>query len=220
MENKAEFIEKNLGLVRFVSKRFQNRGLDMEDIFQAGCVGLCKAAEGFQEELGFKFSTYAVPLIIGEIHQLVRNNSPVHISRNAREKQKCLQEAGQELTQALGREVRLSEMADAAGISTREALLLMEAAGPAESLEKTATEEGDEKIQRLTDGRDEVGGLLDRMLCRQLLMELSSVERILITMRYFQGKNQTQVGEKLHMSQVQVSRMEKKILRRLREKVL
>ncbi|MCD7806055.1 MAG: sigma-70 family RNA polymerase sigma factor [Lachnospiraceae bacterium] len=216
MNNNAEFIEEHLGLVRFVSRKFQNRGLDMEDVFQAGCVGLCKAAKGFREELGLQFSTYAVPMIVGEIHQFVRNNSSVHMSREARKKQKSLQEAARELTQRLGREVRISEMADAAGLSPQEALLLMEAAGPVESLERGTGEEGNEMIQRLTDGKDEVGGLLDRMLCRQLLTELSSVERLLITMRYFQGKNQTQVGEKLHMSQVQVSRMEKRILLKLR----
>ncbi|MCD8069206.1 MAG: sigma-70 family RNA polymerase sigma factor [Lachnospiraceae bacterium] len=220
MKDKAEFIEENLGLVRFVCRKFQNRGLDMEDVFQAGCVGLCKAAEGFREELGLQFSTYAVPLIIGEIRQLARNNSPVHMSRGAREKQKRLQEAGQTLSQTLGREAKISEMAEAAGLTPQEALLLMEAAGPAESLEAGSFGEGTEKIRQLPDERNEVSGLLDRMLCCQLLRELSSVERILITMRYFQGKNQAQVGERLHMTQVQVSRMEKRILKKLRERAL
>ncbi len=210
-------IEENLGLVRFVCRRFANRGLDMEDVFQAGCLGLCKAAEGFKEELGFQFSTYAVPLILGEIQCYIRSDAQVHISRAAREKQARLKEAALSLSQSLGREASLTEAAGAAGLEPEEALLLMESARPAQSLEEVFSEEGTEKVTQLSDGRDESGPLLDRLLCGQLLKMLSSTERLLIIMRYFQGKNQTEAGERLKMTQVQVSRLEKKVLKRLRE---
>ncbi len=217
MQSKEKLIEDNLGLVRFVCRKFRNRGLDMEDIFQAGCLGLCKAAEGFKEELGFQFSTYAVPLILGEIQRYIRSDTQVHMSRAAREKQTRLQEKARELSQSYGREASLTEAAKAAGMQPEEALLLLESARPAQSLEEVLFEEGTKKAAQLSDGRDESGSLLDRLLCRQLLNTLSSTERLLIIMRYFQGKNQTQAGERLGLSQVQVSRLEKRVLKRLRE---
>ncbi len=216
-ENKEKRVEENLGLVRFVCRKFSNRGLDMEDIFQAGCLGLCKAAEGFQEELGFQFSTYAVPLILGEIQRFIRSDAQIHMSRAAREKQSRLQEAAKELSQKLGREASLTEAAGAAGLKPEEALLLMESARPAQSLEEVLFEEGTEKVTQLSDGRDESGSLLNRLLCGQLLGLLSSTERLLMILRYFQGKNQTEAGERLGLTQVQVSRLEKKVLKRLRE---
>ncbi len=217
MKNKERLIEENLGLVHFVCRKFRNRGLDMEDIFQAGCLGLCKAAQGFKEELGFQFSTYAVPLILGEIQRFIRSDTQIHMSRAAREKQTRLQEAVHELSQKLGREASLTEAARAAGIELEEALLLMDSARPAQSLEEALFEEGTEKVTQLKDGRDEGGALLDRLLCGQLIDTLSSTERLLIIMRYFQGKNQTQAGERLGLTQVQVSRLEKRALKHLRE---
>ncbi|MCD7841365.1 MAG: sigma-70 family RNA polymerase sigma factor [Lachnospiraceae bacterium] len=216
-KNEENLVEENLGLVRFVCRRFQNRGLDMEDVFQAGCLGLCKAAEGFKEELGFQFSTYAVPLILGEIQHFIRSNAQVHMSRAAREKQLRLYEAAGELSQKLGREASLTEAAGAAGMRPEEALLLMESMRPAQSLEEVLFEEGTERAAQLKDGRDEGGSLLNRLLCGQLLDMLSSTERLLVSMRYFQGKNQTEAGERLGLTQVQVSRLEKRILKRLRE---
>lgn len=225
-------IEKNLGLVHSIVRRFAGRGADMEDLFQIGAVGLIKAIDKFDLSLGLKFSTYAVPMITGEIRRFLRDDGMVKVSRTLKEQNCRLRAARQKLQGELGREPTLQEIAEEASLSREEAVMALEAGAEVESLYAPASQEDGSEVllvDRVTAGeRGAVGGalsggedrekdaLLDRILLKELLGKLSDQERELLYMRYFQEKTQAQIAGILGVSQVQVSRLEKRILLRLR----
>lgn len=220
-------IEKNLGLVHHIVKRFAGRGYDMEDLFQTGTIGLMKAIDHFDLRYDVKFSTYAVPLIAGEIKRFLRDDGMVKVSRSLKEANYKLQLARKALQGKYGREPTLQELCEESGISHEDAVMAIGAAGEVESIYKTVYEGDSREIQLLdqiaasaADGQwedTEKNKLLDRMLLKQLLEKLPDQDRRLIYLRYYEDRTQTQIAKQLGISQVQVSRLEKRILVRMRE---
>ena len=215
-------VEKNMGLVRSIVKRFANRGVETEDLIQIGCIGLLKAIDKFDLSYDVKFSTYAVPMITGEIKRFLRDDGMVKVSRSLREIAMKAYGAREELLAKEGREPGTEEIAEALGISREELVLAMESGAQVESLQKTIYESDGSDIyleDRLPQEKNQQEAVLNRMLLEQILGTLDARERELIYLRFFQEKTQSYIAEKMGMSQVQVSRMEKKILKRLREKL-
>ena len=216
-------IEKNLGLVHHIVKRFLNRGVDAEDLFQIGCIGLMKAVDKFDLAFDVKFSTYAVPMISGEIKRFLRDDGMVKVSRSLKENGWKITQAREQFQHEHGREPTLEEIAKVTGLSTEEVVMAMDAGAEVESIYKSVYQsDGNEiyLVDQIAGKNNEREKLLNNMLLKQLLSELEGEERELIRLRYFQGKTQTEVAGRLGISQVQVSRLEKRILRRLRDKAL
>lgn len=211
-----QFIEENIGLVHVCAGRFRGRGIEYDDLFQAGCVGLCKAAEGYDPEKGFAFSTYAVPTILGEIRRLFRDGGAVKVGRCLKEKAREMLRLQQSLTSQLGREPGIGELAEKAGTDPAHAAFLLNAAIPPLSL----TAEDDEQKRQIdvpTPSPD--NGIETHLSLLTALEQLEEKDRLLIELRYFNGFTQTQTAKQLGISQVQVSRKEKKILQLLRHHI-
>lgn len=205
-------ITENLGLVHACANRFRGRGVEYEDLFQAGCVGLVKAAGGFDPALGYRFSTYAVPAILGEIRRIFRDGGTVKIGRAAKEKARKLLEIREALAGATGKEPTITEIAAKAEMDAAEAACLLSASLPVISLTDDA-DEGQTDIP--VPAPDEK--LTERIDLNNAMTGLTEQERRLIDLRYYKGLTQTVVAGELGMSQVQVSRKEKAILLKLRQ---
>lgn len=210
-------VSENMGLVHACANRFRGRGVDYEDLVQSGCIGLLKAAEGFDESRGFMFSTYAVPAIIGEIKRIFRDGGTVKVGRSDKEKARNLLALRDEMTTELGREPTISELAQKSGFEIAEASQLLCASMPVLSL--TVDDESGEcsEIDVTTgDTTEEMG---DSIALRAAVENLSDRDRKIVEFRYFSGLTQTVTAKKLGMTQVQVSRREKIILQELRKKL-
>ena len=207
-------IEKNIALVHACAGRFRGRGVEYDDLVQAGCVGLCKAADGFDETRGFAFSTYAVPTILGEMRRLFRDGGTVKVGRSLKEQSRRLLQQQQALSAKLGREPLLSELANEAGLDVRETAFLLGAAMPALSL--TPSDEPDAPQLDVPVAPPDAE-IEDRVSLYTSLDCLDEREQTLVRLRFFQGMTQTKVAEQLGISQVQVSRKEKAILQKLRD---
>lgn len=215
-------IENNLGLVHHIVKRFWGRGTDMEDLFQIGSIGLMKAIDKFDLSYNVKFSTYAVPMISGEIKRFLRDDGMVKISRSIKENGWKIKQAKEQLGHELGRDATIQEIAKATQLSEEDIVMAMEACVEVESLYKSVYQaEGNEiyLVDKLPLERDDHEELVNHLLLAQLLEGLGEQERKLIQLRYYENKTQVQVAELLHISQVQVSRLEKKILKEMRSHV-
>ncbi len=204
-------ITENIGLVHACANRFRGRGVEYEDLFQAGCVGLVKAAGGFDDSLGFRFSTYAVPAILGEIRRIFRDGGTVKIGRAAKEKARVLLSVREELADSLSREPTVSEIAEKAGMDVFTVSELLCASLPALSL---TSDEDDGSIDIPVEAPEEK--LSEKIDLNRALESLDENERSIIEHRYFKGLTQSVTAEKLGMTQVQVSRKEKAILGKLR----
>ncbi len=218
---REQVIKENMALVYSIVKRFAGRGYEMEDLGQIGAIGLIKAVDNFNLEYGVKFSTYAVPLIAGEIRRFLRDDGMVKVSRSLRENGWKIRQAAERLAGELGREATLEELGAATELKKEDIVMALEAGVEVESLQRPVfMKEGSETplMDRIPSGRDESENVLNRLLLEQLLAELGERERKLIELRYFQDKTQSQAAEILGMTQVQVSRLEKKILRTMRLK--
>lgn len=228
-------IEKNLGLVHSIVRRFVGRGYDLEDLFQIGTIGLMKSIDKFDLELGVKFSTYAVPMITGEIRRFLRDDGPVKVSRTIKENGFKIKMTRQKLQGELGREPTMQELSQDCGLLVEDIVLAMEAASEVESIYAAVYQDDGSEVylvDKVVQGSHGAVGmsvgasnedyekerLIDHMLLTELLSELTDQERSLIYMRYFQNKTQTEIAGILGISQVQVSRLEKKILLKLRER--
>ena len=214
--------EKNMGLVQSIARRFQNRGVEMEDLVQIGSIGLLKAIDKFDTGYDVKFSTYAVPMITGEIKRFLRDDGMVKVSRSLKEEAARAYAVREELFLKTGREPALEEIAAELNIDREELVLAMESAVQIESLQKTIFQSDGSGISledKLPQEKNQQEEVLDRLLLEQMLGMLEPKERELIYLRFFMEKTQTCVAKKMGMSQVQVSRLEKKILSRLREKL-
>ena len=211
-----ELILNNLGLVGSCASRFIGKGIDYEDLYSSGCVGLIKAADGFNESLGFAFSTYAVPSILGEIRRLFRDGGAVKISRTLKEKARELQFVKEELEKQLGVEPTISEIAEKMGISVSETAQLLCISQPVVSL----TSESDDEKQIDIPADDEYSPIDDRLSIEQILNCLNENDRKLIRLRYFDGLTQSKTANILGVSQVQVSRREKVILSDMRKRLI
>ena len=213
-------VEENVGLIWCVVKRFYGRGLENEDLFQIGSIGLLKAIDKFDLSYDVKFSTYAVPMISGEIKRFLRDDGMIKVSRTLKELSYKIFQTREKLLDLLGREPTIEELAEKMQIDKEEIVEALEAGSEVESIYKPIHQkEGNEirLMDKLEEKEHREEKILDHMLLQQLLGTLEKEERTLIYMRYFQDKTQSQVGKELGISQVQVSRMEKKIMENLRK---
>ncbi len=211
-EAAQEMALRHEALVRYVARRFMGRGREMEDLYQLGRLGLYKAVKHFNTEYAVKFSTYAVPLIMGEIRRFLRDDGQIHISRSIRENAVRVAH----LMEEQGDGVSVGEMAQKLGLSCEETVLAMEAGRSVRSLSEPIGEDGGLLLQD-TIGEDKTGEIVGRMALEEMLGKLAPFERELIERRYFREQTQTSIAGELGMTQVQVSRMESRILKRLRE---
>ncbi len=208
-------IEENIGLVHSIAKRFKGRGEDYDDLYQAGCVGLIKAVDNFDESKGFLFSTYAVPVIMGEIRRLFRDGGAVKVSRSLKEKSIKVQAIREKFIKKELREPTVSELSELCGIETEELSEVLNVINPVVSLSCT-TEDGDETIDIPVDDTDK---LFDRLSVHHAIKDLSNDELLLIKYRFYEGKTQCESAKLLGISQVQVSRREKQLLAKLRTRL-
>lgn len=216
-EAKKILIEKNMGLIHHILKRFTGRGYDMEDLFQIGCIGMLKAIERFDLSLGLCFSTYAVPMIAGEIRRFLRDDGMIKVSRSIKENTYKVSMVRQQLENELNREPTICELAKNTGLSTEDIVMTMEAGARVESIySQDYYEEGENPDGAYYEDLEK-NPVLDRILIHQLIDALEESDRRLIWLRYFQGKTQVETAGILGISQVQVSRLEKKILCRMRQ---
>ena len=219
-EARDRLVMENAGLVWSIVRRFIGRGPEPDDLFQIGNIGLIKAIDHFDTELGVRFSTYAVPMIIGEIKRYLRDDGILKVSRSLKENHYRIYQVREALTRRLEREPTTGEMAEEMGISIEELVMTMESGAEVESLHKTIYQgEGTEisLMDKLPEKENRQEKVLDRIFLEEILGTLEAKERRLIYMRYFQNMTQMEIAHELGVSQVQVSRMEKRILRSLQE---
>lgn len=213
-KERSRRIEENMGLVHACANKFRGRGMEYDDLFQAGCVGLIKAADGFDPGRGFAFSTYAVPVILGEMRRMFRDGGTIKVGRAMKERARAVLRARTDLAEELGREPTIGEIARELGIDSAQAAEAFTAGMPVLSL--TADEEGEERqLDIPVESADE--WISDRIALREVMEKMPERDRKLIELRYFRGLTQVKTADELHMSQVQVSRKEKEILLRMRK---
>lgn len=209
-------VEENSGLIWSVARRFLGRGAETEDLYQLGCVGFLKAVEGFDLTFGTQFSTYAVPKIAGEIRRFLRDDGTVKVSRSLKEQAASVRAMRSKLTTILGREPTVQEIANQIGLTVEEIALAETAAAPTESIHQQTGEEGFTLENVLTDTESEER-MVEKIALRQAVERLPERERRVIQLRYFHGLTQQRAAVVLSVSQVQISRIEKKALEKLRE---
>ncbi|MCI5650535.1 MAG: SigB/SigF/SigG family RNA polymerase sigma factor [Fusicatenibacter sp.] len=212
-------VEENTGLVWSIVRRFLNRGVDAEDLFQIGSIGLLKAIDKFDAGYDVQFSTYAVPMIAGEIRRFLRDDGMVKVSRPLKELSVKARAIRERMEQEKGREVTLSELAREANSTEEELVMALESSVEVESLSKTIYQGDNSEISLMDRLEEKTSGeetVLNRILLEQLLGKLPKEERRLIFLRYFEDKTQMEIAQEMGISQVQVSRLEKKILSILR----
>ena len=207
-----EMTLRHEALVRYVARRFAGRGRDMEDLYQLGRLGLHKAVINFNTGYAVRFSTYAVPLIMGEIRRFLRDDGQVHISRSIRENSVRIAK----LMEECGEHMPVSEMAEKLGLSREETVLAMEAGRSVRSLSEPLGDDGGILLQD-TIGEDRTNDVVDRIALKEMLEQLPPFERELINRRYFLEQTQTSIAKELGITQVQISRLESRIIKRLRE---
>ncbi len=220
-EAREILIEENMGLIHHVVKRFLGRGVEAEDLFQIGAIGLVKAVDRFDLSFGVRFSTYAVPMIAGEIKRFLRDDSMIKISRSLKELAIRAAKLREQLLMERGEEPGVEELSELL-VEPEELVQAMDGSAEVESLQKIVYQgdgEGLSLMDKVEQGKDEEETLLRQLLLEQLLRSLEPKERRLIMLRFFHDRTQTQVAEELGMSQVQVSRLEKKILTALKKRI-
>lgn len=214
----GRLVEENSGLIWSVARRYFGRGVDPEDLYQLGCVGFLKAIDGFDESYGTRFSTYAVPKISGEIRRFLRDDGMVKVSRGIKEQAAQIRMARVELEQRLDREPSLSELAAETGISPEDIAFAETATGPAESLQRESGEDGFTLELVLGDYSAEEK-MVEHVALRAAIETLPDRERQVVALRYYHGMTQQSCARVMHVSQVQISRLERRAVELLREKL-
>lgn len=214
----AQLIQENAGLIWSIARRYFGRGCDAEDLYQLGCVGFIKAVRGYDPAFGTQFSTYAVPKIAGEIRRFLRDDGPVKVSRGTKDTSARLMRIKAELENKLGREARLSELAAESGISPEDIAICELASSPVQSLQQPLGEEGF-SLESTIGGESIENVIIERAALRSALKELPERERSVLMLRYYRGMTQERVARALDVSQVQVSRIERRAIGMLREKI-
>lgn len=209
-------VQENSGLIWAIARRYTGRGTELEDLYQLGCLGFLKAVEGFDLSFGTQFSTYAVPKISGEIRRFLRDDGAVKVSRGIKEQAAAIKSVRNALSNALGREPTVNEISRQTGFSPEEIALAETATAATESIQRQCGEEGFSLEDVLTDTESEEK-MVEKIALRQAISNLPERERTVIQMRYFHGLTQDRVAKVLEVSQVQVSRIEKKAITLLRE---
>lgn len=215
MSERDRFISENLGLVHSCASKFRGRGIEYEDLYSAGCIGLLKAYDRFDKSLGYKFSTYAVPVILGEIRGLFRSGGAVKVSRRLKELSLKISKIEQQINNEGGRSPTVKELAEITGESEELIAQAIESSVTVVSL--SSGDEDGREIDLPTPPQEEK--LIELLSLRQAIGELEYRDRELISLRYFKNKTQTETAKRLNMTQVQVSRREKKIMSIIREKL-
>lgn len=220
---KEKIVSDNTGLVWSIARRFVNRGYDLEELYQIGCIGLLKACDRFESRYGVQFSTYAVPLIAGEIKRFLRDNGAIKVSRILKQNGYQISKAKEALLHKYGREATLDELASYTGLCVEDIVMATEATREVESIQQTICGKDGTQVslvERLVDeAQSEVAAenIMNRILVGQAMEKLGEMEQELIRLRFFEDKTQTEVAKVLGISQVQVSRLEKKILVQMRQ---
>ncbi len=215
-----KLVNCNLKLVFNLVKRFQNRGYELEDLFQIGCIGLMKAIDKFDLSFDVKFSTYAVPMIVGEIRRFLRDDNPVKVSRSLKETAYKVQQVRELLTARLGREPSIGEVASELSLSREEIVNALEAAQAPTSIYETLHQDDGDPIyllDQLKGAEDGDSSWLEKISMKALLNNLSERERMILSWRFFEDKTQSEIAKKLGLSQVQVSRLERQALKKLKD---
>ncbi len=217
-----ELVERNMALVRSIVKKYLNRGTEYDDLYQIGSMGLIKAIKNFDSSYGVRFSTYAVPMIAGEIKRFLRDDGMIKVSRTLKELAAKVCAAQRELGTALGRDPGVQEIAEYIGETPEDIALALDASRPHVSIyEPVYGDEGEALVMdRITAEEDGTDTALDRGLLQQLMEILDSREKKIVVMRYFRDKTQSEIAAYLGISQVQVSRLENRIMEKLRERAL
>ncbi|NLK73929.1 MAG: RNA polymerase sporulation sigma factor SigF [Clostridiales bacterium] len=217
-----QIVADNVGLVWSIVRRFANRGHEMEDLFQIGSIGLIKAIDKFDSTFDVKFSTYAVPMITGEIKRFLRDDGIIKVSRSLKETATKIRVLREKYGNELGREPTIEEIEQELDLPKDEIIMALETGSEVESLYKTIYQ-GDGNpiylIDKLTETKDESENLIDKLALREIISSLSEKEQEIIKLRYFKDRTQTDIAKELGISQVQVSRLEKRILKIMREKL-
>lgn len=218
-EARDYLVERNVRLVWSVVQRFINRGYDPDDLFQIGSIGLIKAIDKFDLSYDVRFSTYAVPMIIGEIQRFIRDDGTIKVSRTLKELGNKVKRKKEELTKQLKRNPTISEIAEALDVTPEEIVQAQEAVRNPHSIHETVYENGGEPITLLDQIADEDRFWFDRLSLEEAINSLTERERLIVYLRYYKDQTQTEVAERLGISQVQVSRLEKKILQEMKEQM-
>ena len=217
-----KLIEANLPLVTSISKKFTNRGYEYEAIYQIGCMGLVKAIKNFDEKYNVKFSTYAVPMIIGEIKRFLRDDGMIKVSRNVKSLAKKLHFDKEALTKELNREPTVEELAQFSGMDKEEILFALESSASMQYLYEVIHQDDGSPvllIDKLSENAIEDKNITEKLALKEALRNLDTKSRQIIVLRYFKDKTQIQVAKMLGISQVQVSRIEKKVLQEMRKQL-
>ena len=209
-------ILENSGLIWSIARRYMGRGVETDDLYQLGCLGFLKAIDGFDLEFGTQFSTYAVPKISGEIRRFLRDDGAVKVSRGLKEQSAAIKGMRSKLTSLFGREPTIQEIADQLGLSPEEIAIAETATAATESIQQENGEDGFTLENVLTDTESEEK-MVERIAVRQVVESLPEREKMVIQLRYYHGLTQQRVAKVMNVSQVQVSRIEKKALEKLRE---
>ncbi len=219
-EARDQMVLDNVGLVWSIVRRFQGRGYEMEDLFQIGSIGLLKAVDKFDLSYEVRFSTYAVPMIAGEIKRFLRDDGMIKVSRSVKEMSLRVKSVREALCFSMGREPTIEEIAAEVGASKEEVAASIEAGAEVESLYKTVNQNDENSLclmDKIEDQDESQEKLLNHMVLEKLIGQLGEKEKEIILRRYYKNETQTQVAKALDISQVQVSRLEKKILKQMRE---
>lgn len=222
-EARNQIVEENVGLVWSVVRRFGNRGHELDDLYQIGCIGLLKCIDKFDLSFEVRFSTYAVPMITGEIKRFLRDDGMIKVSRSLKEIAYKVKLAEEKYRNEEGKEPTLSEIAAALDIPKEEIIVALESNAEVESLYKTIYQGDGNSIylmDKLEENKDEGSLVVDRLAVNELLNDLNEKEREIIRLRYFEDKTQTEIAKIIGISQVQVSRLEKKILLNMRKQIV
>lgn len=211
-----KLVKENSGLIWSVARRFVGRGTELDDLYQLGCLGFLKAVEGFDLNYGTQFSTYAVPKISGEIRRFLRDDGAVKVSRSIKEQAATIKSTRSRLASALGREPTIQEISRQTGFSPEEIALAETATASTESIQRETSEEGFSLENILTDTESEER-MVEKIALRQAIDALPERERMVVKLRYFHSLTQQQTAKVMDVSQVQVSRIEKKAIEKLRE---
>ena len=218
----TKIIKINSGLIWSIVKRFLGRGYDKEELEQIAYIGFIKAIKGFDVSLDFKLSTYAVPYIIGEIKRFIRDDGAIKVSRSIKELSAKIGQLQRDYLIRQGKEITIEELSKELNVEKEDIILALESQKSIESIDKNVYEDesGESKISKISNQKDETNILIDKLCIEELINKLETRDKKIILLRYYKGKTQTEVAKLLGITQVQVSRLEKRILNEMREKII
>ena len=218
----TKIIKKNSGLIWSLVQRFLGRGYDKEELEQIAYIGFIKAIKGFDVSLDFKLSTYAVPYIIGEIKRFIRDDGAIKVSRSIKELSTKIGQVQREYLVKKGKEITIEELSKELNVEKEDIILALESQKSIESIDKNVYEDesGESKISKISNQKDETNILIDKLCIEELINKLEIRDKKIILLRYYKGKTQTEVAKILGITQVQVSRLEKRILNEMREEII